>query len=70
MMKRIVDIFVDVSKSGRPRWSTLMVRLRTLPKHKRERKKFTRPEAGSPINRKRRTVKDGIRRPGRDDNAT
>jgi len=70
MMRRIVDIFVDVTKSGRPRWSTLIVRLRSLPKHKRERKKFTRPEAGSPIGRKWRTVKDGIRRPSHDENAT
>jgi hypothetical protein len=69
-MRRIVDIFVDVTKSGRPNWSTLIVRLRSLPKHKRERKKFIRPEAGSPINRTRRTVKDGIRRPSCDDNAT
>ena len=68
MMKRIVDIFVDVTQSGRPKWSTLIVRLRSLPKHKRERKKFTRPEAGSTINHKLQTVKDGIKLPCRDDN--
>lgn len=70
MMKRILDLFVEISRSGKPLWGTLHVRLRPPPKAKRERKKFRRPESGIPINRARRTVKDGIRRMRCDENAT
>jgi len=52
---------VEVDRRGRPMWSTLQVTLRNLPKEKRERKKFIRPEAGTAIGR-HRSAKDKVRR--------
>lgn len=60
-MKR-VDFFVEIDKRGRPRWYTLMIRLRDLPKGKRERKKFFHLDPGTPIGRKRSSPKDLQRR--------
>ena len=59
---RRVDLFVEMDKRGRPRWHTLVIRLRDLPKQERERKKFFHLDPGTPVGRMRFSPKDGQRR--------